>query len=222
MALQAEANLRTKRRKIYEFFPSSGPRSRDKYPRHLEFFAYGVENQERAFIAGNRCGKTVAGAYETTLHLTGLYPDWWAGRRFEHPVDVWVAGDTSQTTRDVVQYELLGPIGDFGTGMIPYRMVGDVSMARGTPGAVDTVRVKHANGGSSTLGFKAYDQGREKFQGTARHVIWLDEEPDEAVYDECLMRLMTTEGLMICTFTPLKGLSAVALRFLPHLAPSGD
>jgi phage terminase large subunit-like protein len=84
------------------------------------------------------------------------------------------------------------------------------------------VRVRHVSGGISTLGFKAFEQGREKFQGTAKHGIWLDEESSEAVYDECLVRLMTTDGLMLVTFTPLKGLSAVALRFLPHLAPTPE
>jgi len=58
-----------------------------------------------------------------------------------------------------------------------------------------------------------------KFQGTGKHVIWLDEEPPADVYDECLLRLMTTNGLLIATFTPLLGLSDVAMRFLPELAP---
>jgi phage terminase large subunit-like protein len=71
----------------------------------------------------------------------------------------------------------------------------------------------------SRLGFKSYDQGRERFQGTKKHGVWLDEECPASVYDECLVRLMTTNGLMLCTFTPLKGLSEVALRFLPDLAP---
>jgi phage terminase large subunit-like protein len=74
--------------------------------------------------------------------------------------------------------------------------------------------------GISYLGFKSYDQGRRKFQGTGKHVIWLDEEPPADVYDECLLRLMTTNGLMLCTFTPLLGLSDVAMRFLPELAPA--
>ena len=39
------------------------------------------------------------------------------------------------------------------------------------------------------------------------------------VYSECLLRLMTANGLMLCTFTPLLGLSDVALMFLPGLAP---
>jgi phage terminase large subunit-like protein len=73
--------------------------------------------------------------------------------------------------------------------------------------------------GTSYLGFKSYDQGRRKFQGTGKHVIWLDEEPPADVYDECLLRLMTTNGLMLCTFTPLLGLSDVAMRYLPELAP---
>ena len=51
-------------------------------------------------------------------------------------------------------------------------------------------------------------------------MIWLDEEPPADVYDECLLRLMTTNGLMLCTFTPLLGLSDVAMRFLPELAPA--
>jgi len=66
-------------------FPSTGPLRRELYPKHLEFFRAGAAHKERAFIAGNRCGKTVAGGYETTLHLTGLYPDWWEGRRFACP-----------------------------------------------------------------------------------------------------------------------------------------
>lgn len=208
------------RERIKSFFPASGPFSRDKYNKHIEFFAAGREHQERALIAANRAGKTICGAYEVALHLTGLYPDWWPGHRFTEAVAIWAAGDTAQTTRDIVQFELLGPPEDHGTGMIPYKCLGKISMARGTPNAVDTVTVKHASGGQSSLGFKAYADGREKFQGTARNVIWFDEEPPESVYDEALMRLMTTRGLMLCTFTPLRGLSAVALRFLPHLAPS--
>ena len=32
-------------------------------------------------VAGNRCGKTVVGAYETAVHLTGMYPHIAAPRR---------------------------------------------------------------------------------------------------------------------------------------------
>lgn len=172
-------------------------------------------------MAANRVGKTFGiGGYETTLHLTGLYPNWWDGRRFNHPVDWWVAGDTLTTTRDIVQNALLGQAGQFGTGLIPRdSLASDPVMRAGVTGGVDFVRVKHASGGASLLGFKAYDQGRKTFQGTAKHGVWLDEEPDESIYDECLVRLATTGGVLLCTFTPLLGLSKVALKFMPHLAP---
>jgi phage terminase large subunit-like protein len=185
----------------------------------MAFFA--APDMERCMMAANRIGKTLGvGGYETTLHLTGQYPEWWPGRRFEHPIEAWVAGDTLTTTRDIVQSALLGPVGEFGTGLIPAdTLIGDPVMKSGVPGGVDFLRVKHTSGGASLLGFKSYDQGRKTFQGTAKHVCWLDEEPPRPVYDECMMRLVTTNGLMLCTFTPLLGLSEVALMFLPHLAP---
>lgn len=176
---------------------------------------------ERCMMAANRIGKTWGvGGYEVSLHLTGLYPEWWEGRRFDHPIEAWVAGDTLTTTRDIVQAALLGSDRNWGTGLIPGEaIVGDPVMRAGVTGGVDYVSVRHVSGSNSVLGFKAYDQGRKTFQGTAKHVIWLDEEPPEDVYEESLLRLATTNGLMICTFTPLLGLSKVALKFLPELAP---
>lgn len=194
--------------------------ARRKYVKHIEFFNEGVSHNERAFMAANRVGKTVVGSYESAVHLTGLYPSWWQGHRFHAAVDGWAGSDTGETTRDIVQLALMGLPGDYGTGAIPHRSIVGFSMRKGVTDAVDTVRVKHVSGGVSTLGFKSYDQGREKWQGTARHFIWLDEEPPEDVYDEALVRTMTVDGRMMVTFTPLKGLSAVALRFMPHLAPA--
>jgi len=221
--LQAELTLRMRRNAITTYFPNSGPFRRELYRKHLEFFAAGAEHQERAFMGGNRSGKTIGGSFETTLHATGEYPDWWVGRRFDGPCDMWAAGDTNETTRDIIQFALLGRFGDFGTGMIPYRCLdGEPTRRQGIAEAVDTFRVKHKSGGVSTIGLKSSESGRAKFQGTAKHVIWLDEEPPADVYDECLMRLMTTDGIMMCTFTPLKGLSEVALRFLPHMAPANE
>lgn len=203
-------------------YPDDGPLRRELYGKHLAFFSAGPEHQERCFMAANRVGKTVVGAFETTLHLTGVYPDWWTGRRFDGPVEAWAAGDTSETTRDIVQLELMGPKDDMGTGMIPKRaLLGEPTARRGVADAVDTARIKHASGGASVIGFKSYDQGRKKFQGTKKHVIWLDEEPEAPIYDECMLRLMTTNGLMLCTFTPLQGLTEIALRYLPELMPAG-
>lgn len=221
-----EKEKRKARRKLFALYPDDGPLRRELYPKHMAFFAGGKEHMERCMMAANRIGKTWGvGGYETTLHLTGRYPDWWPGRRFDHPTEAWAAGDTRTTTRDIIQRAMLGAVGDFGTGLIPGEdIVGDPSSMPGVPGAVDTVRIKHQSGGVSVLGFKSYDQGRKTFQGTKKHVGWCDEEPPIDVYEEMLLRLTATapgeeNGLSLCTFTPLLGLSKVALKFLPELAP---
>lgn len=222
--LLEERERRKGQRKLFSLYPDQGPLRRELYPKHMAFFRAGLDEMERAAIAANRVGKTWGlGGYEVALHLTGLYPDWWPGRRFDKPIEAWAAGDTSETTRDIVQAALLGPIDELGTGLIPgAKIVGEPSRRRGVADAIDTARVEHVSGGVSLLGFKSYDQGRKKFQGTAKHVVWLDEEPPADVYDECLIRLMTTGGLMIGTFTPLSGISEIVLRYMPHMAPGND
>src|SRR5579859_2050394 len=100
-----------KRRKLWTYYPDEGPLRRELYPKHLQFFRGGARHRERLFMAANRVGKTEGvGGYETTLHLTGLYPPWWEGRRFDGPVDWWAAGKTNETTRDIVQMKLFGKV----------------------------------------------------------------------------------------------------------------
>jgi phage terminase large subunit-like protein len=167
-------------------------------------------------LAANRVGKTESvGGYELTLHLTGQYPDWWKGRRFSHPVSTWAAGDSGKTVREILQFKLMGPIGAWGTGLIPGDAIARTTRAMGMADTLDSVFVKHAAGGVSHLGFKSYEQGRESFQGTEKDVVWLDEEPPLDIYTECLLRTMTNDGMVLCTFTPLQGLSDVVQMFLP-------
>jgi len=198
--------------------------SRHKYPKHMEFFAAGAEYRERCFRAANRVGKSFGGGgYELTCHLTGLYPDWWVGRRFDHPISAWAAGDTYETTRDIIQADLFGKTTEGegsrktfeGRGIVPGDCIGPVTWRQGVSDLADTIRVKHVTGEWSVLGLKSYDQGRKKFQGTAKHVIWLDEEPPLDVYGECLIRTATTGGIVMLTFTPLMGISDVVKSFQP-------
>lgn len=198
---------------LLKYFPNTGPHRVELYPKHRDFFAAGKEHSERVFMAANRVGKTVAGAYELTCHLTGEYPDWWEGKTFNHPTDCWAAGDTGQTTRDIIQTELLGPYSE-GDGMIARDKLGKKVMRAGsTSGAVDTIQIKHVTGGWSRLGFKSYDQKRRSFQGTGKHAVWLDEECPLDVYDESNMRIMTTGGVIYVTFTPLMGLTQFIQNF---------
>lgn len=206
-----------------DLFPDTGPLRRELYTKHVEFFRAGATYRERCFMAANRVGKTVAGGYEVTCHLTGLYPEWWEGKRFNKPVRAWVAGDTNETTRDILQLELLGEVCEGkggrksldGSGLVPRDSIGQPKWKSGVADFVDTIPIKHVTGGWSSIGFKSFDQGRKKFQGTAREVIWLDEECPPDVFEECLLRTATTRGVVMLTFTPLMGLSEMALQFLP-------
>jgi phage terminase large subunit-like protein len=215
-----EQKRRSSRRKLLTYFPDIGPLRRELYPKHTEFFAAGPTHRERLMLAANRVGKTEGvGGYEMALHLTGQYPEWWNGRRFDGPVRAWAAGDTGKTVREILQHKLLGPVGAWGTGLIPGDSISRI--VRGTGGVADTVEivyVRHSSGADSTLIFKSYDQRREAFQGTEQDVIWLDEEPSLEIYTECLLRTMNTgrgDGMIMLTFTPLMGMSEVVLTFLP-------
>lgn len=215
VSILSEIASRSKKRSITRFYPDEGPLNRSLYPKHLSFFRAGRKHRERILIAGNRVGKTVAGAFEVSCHLTGIYPHWWDGKRFTKPVRVWASGDTGKTTRDVVQLNLMGPHHELGTGMIPADCIVKRLAKPGVPDAIDTIYVRHISGGTSILNFKSYDQRREGFQGTEQDVIWLDEEPPLDVYTECLLRTMTTKGIIILTFTPLSGLSDTVISFMP-------
>jgi phage terminase large subunit-like protein len=194
---------------------------RGHYQKHIAFFAAGATYPERLFMAANRVGKTEAGAYETVCHATGRYPDWWEGKRFDHPIEAWACGTNSETLRDIVQSKLFGPWANVQQGnplvggMMPVEhILHHVRRPHGLPGSLETVWIRHVSGGTSTIGLKMYEQGRKSFEGTAKHLIWDDEEPDEGIYTEQLFRTATTKGIVMVTFTPLQGMSAVVKGFV--------
>lgn len=216
LELLEERQRRIERRKLWTYYPDTGPLRRELYPKHLEFFALGKDHAERLALCANRIGKTEGmGGYETALHLIGEYPQWWPGRKFKRPISAWAAGDTAQTVRDILQFKMLGAPGKHGTGLIPGDLIVKTTPRSGIPDAVETIVVKHSSGGESVLGFKSYDQRRESFQGTEKDLIWLDEEPPLSIYTECLTRTMTSNGVVLSTFTPLEGLSETVMSFLP-------
>jgi len=59
----------------------------------------------------------------------------------------------------------------------------------------------------SIIRFKTYDQGRESFQGAAKDIIHLDEEPPQEIVNECKARLIDKNGTMLRTLTPLNGIT---------------
>jgi phage terminase large subunit-like protein len=204
-ALAAELNRRLSRTKLYRYRP---------YQKQKEFHAAGATYRERLLRAGNQLGKTYSGAAEMAYHLTGKYPDWWQGKRWDRPVAAWVGGKDGITVRDSVVQLLLGVPTDRGTGLIPGDLLEDVSTARGLADAVDNLTVKHVSGETSRLTFKTYLQGREQWQAATLDLVWFDEEPPADIYSEGLTRTNATQGMVYMTFTPLLGMSEVVRRFL--------
>jgi phage terminase large subunit-like protein len=197
--------------KIDYTFPDAGVLRRELYAKHMEVITKTASFRQVCMMAANRVGKSELGAYIVTCHLTGNYPHWWDGKRFNKPVSIIAAGETGTLVRDSLQEKLLGPPNDLGSGLIRKENIEGTRPRAGIPNAIDTAVIRHKSGGSSVLQFQSYDQGREKFQATARHVIWCDEEPPLGVYTEMLLRTMTTDGLVLSTFTPLKGVSETVL-----------
>lgn len=217
LELLRERERRDKYNKFASMFPDTGELRRELYVKHLEFFEAGYYHPERLFMAGNRVGKTEAGGYELACHLTGNYPAWWPGKRFNKRVNALAAGDTGLTTRDIIQKKLFGGKYDtpeWGTGIIPRELLGKPTIKQGIPDAYSEVPVKHISGEWSILKLRTYEQGRKIFQGTAEDIVWMDEECPYDVYEEALIRTMTTQGIFILTFTPLSGLTELVKAFL--------
>lgn len=193
------------------------------YSKQLDFHAAGQIAVERLFLAGNRTGKTYSGCLEVAIHLTGIYPSWWVGKKFTYPITCWVASENYEVTRNILQKQLLGGYSEnegFINGLIHPDLVLKKAMLSGVNGAVDYVHIKHASGYVSTLYFKSYKQGREKFQGARCNVILLDEEPPKDIYTECSMRLADVDGMgqgiLMLTMTPLKNYTEVIAHFLQY------
>lgn len=188
------------------------------YPKQLQFHNYGSTYSSRCLGAGNQLGKTYSAANEVAIHATGDYPEWWQGKRFDTPVVIWVGGVSGATIRDTSQKLLVGRVEleEYGTGSIPKDKIVHCQKALGTPNLLDHVRVKHNSGKDSLIFFKSYEQGRLKWQGETIHLVWFDEEPPEDIYTEGLTRTNKHGQFVMLTFTPLLGMTAVAMKFYKH------
>src|SRR5229473_1018332 len=146
-----------KDRRLYERWRFFAP-----VPKQEEFLFCGLQYPERMLMAGNGNGKTETAAFEVTCHLTGNYPTWWRGYRFDKPVRVWVGGTSGKGARSAAQEKLFGTPGDpsaLGTGMSPNEaIVGQPTAGRSAPNSIDSAIIQHVSGGKSRMEFKTYVQ----------------------------------------------------------------
>jgi phage terminase large subunit-like protein len=151
--------------------------------------------KQRIILGGNRSGKSYGSVVEMVWWATGTHPY----RRTPRPPLALrhVAVDKPQGI-DKVLKEL-------------YKKICPPEMLRG--GTFDKAWAKeppvlHFENGS-TIEFLSYEQDLDKHAGTSRHAIAFDEEPDEAIFNENLARLIDTDGEWWIAMTPLEGLTWV-------------
>jgi phage terminase large subunit-like protein len=179
-----------------------------------------VAHTHNYICAGVVHHNTQTACAEVAIHMTGLYPPWWEGIRFKKPVSVWTGCESNELSKDIVQFGLLGPEGEHGTGWLPKSTLGKVTYRQsGVKEVVDTIKVHHVSGGLSTVTLKTYHAGkgepsRRQWQGTSRDLIWLDEEPPPELYTEALTRILDSNGRLMLTFTPLQGATSVVNHFI--------
>lgn len=180
---------------------------------------------QRCLMAGNGVGKTLCGAIETAYHLTGRYPSWWTGTRFNKPVEVVAGGKTNDAVKMVVQKELFGdPLDDakLGTGAIPLDALVKNKITRkpGVPNAIQDALVRHISGGNSKITLMAYEQKAKAFMGIRFDVGWMDEEPPLDIWSQFIRGTISRrEAILYVTFTPEEGLTDVVNQFLNDIRP---
>lgn len=192
------------------------------YPKQFAFHEAGAHYRERMMLKGNRAGGTTTAAYEMAMHLTGRYPDWFPGKRYKRPVTAVIGSESNEASRDIIQLALFGTpqaqmrSPDFGTGTIPADDIKKISTRQaGVRDVIDQAIVRNINGGESRVLLKTYEMGRSKWQGFLADIFWADEEPPIDILSEGIARTATvTDGMGMFTFTALKGMTPVVLRYL--------
>jgi phage terminase large subunit-like protein len=146
----------------------------------------------RVLFWANRVGKTEWGGQETGRYATANHPY----RKIAEGVEIWVACPSYEVQEDTTQKKLFA--------YLPEQAIDRIDYLRGK--IIKKITMKNR----TEIVFKSYDQGREKFQGTGKRLIWFDEEPPKDIWEECFVRVEAGQQLdVILTMTPVKGMTWV-------------
>lgn len=173
---------------------------------------------------GNRSGKTHCSAAWVAMHVTGRYPAWWEGKKWQRGITCAVMGVTNKLNREVVQAKLFGDVMDtqsVGSGMIPRECIKRLVMAPGLKGVVEKAYIKHSSGQMSVIMMFTQEAGAAVAQGFEADICWMDEEHEDGnpyeVYAELKVRLMTriSEGAQfLVSYTPRLGYTPLTTHLL--------
>lgn len=203
------------------FFADEGPFARHLFPKSLEFFGATSVYKNVNIFGSNRSSKSITLAFAGSCWATGEYPDWWdevGGLRFEKPVRMWIAGETGTLVRNNLQRYLIGVKGSEGQACFIKRdQIEHVAYQSKPEGFAERVQVK-GKYGTSLIEFKSYDQGQYRFASDTIDVVILDEEPRAGIFTESMTRTATVQGIVLCGFTALKGITPLVALLAPEFA----
>jgi hypothetical protein len=181
-------------------------------------------------LAGNRTGKTMSAGFHTALDLTGDYPDWYKGYRFQHAPNVMVAGVDNAQLQAVVQKELFGDVVEvdkkktFTGGWVHPHEIGRITWSKVTADLASTVEV-FSKFGRAQCKLRAYTQsktgqGTLTFAGTSLDLIWVDECPPDPLVGQLNARVLTGNlgrgGRIRYTMTPELGNTKLVTDFMEY------
>lgn len=169
-----------------------------------------------AVFGGNGSGKTEVGAMLAVVTAAGLTSPWvveWA-QRWGYPLQKVPnrAGRvlaSALTSNDSIRYVRAKVKKYLPSGCTWRNEFGDGEATVTLPGG-------------GLIVFKSNDQKRKSYQGDWFDLIWLDEEHDHDVYEECergVSRVPGGQGHIVLTMTPLKGFTWVYNQFVKSILP---
>jgi phage terminase large subunit-like protein len=221
LQLVQEKNRRLREHKIDFFEP---------YPWQKEFAEATSLYAECAAFKGNRVGGTIIGAAMAVYHATGLYPEWYKGKRFECPTrGLIITVDFGQQKRGAQRIlfgfrELgygVGPITDSEgkfqpAPMMPKDMIISTTQSREEPGSISEACIRHVPTGlHSYISFMSQKQSQDTLMGDELHWIWMDEFPEnERMYTQAITRIETSRDIIFVTATPEHGRNDITARYL--------
>lgn len=142
----------------------------------------------RIALGGNRIGKSIMGAYECWLAITGKHPY----REFPAKGKLWICATSYGKIQDInlPKFEMFMPS--------RYR-------AQSRYNKQEKIWWIRGDDREWKVQLKSAESGRRAFEGDDIDVMWFDEEMPEEIYTECMIRLIDRRGVWWMTATPVLG-----------------
>lgn len=168
-------------------------------PHNKQILFHTSDAKEKLFIGGNRSGKTVGAIAEDVMWLTGQHHF-----RLDLPQPPVRGRIVTVDIEDGVKKIILPELAKY----TPISLLKNGSWEDSYDKQSRTLNL--TNG--SFVELMSYEQQEAKFAGTSRHFVHFDEEPPEDIFNECLMRLVDTDGSYWMAMTPLIEMTWVKSR----------